>query len=270
MFFIVPTTGEQPASTFTSTEGTDHITSHGKTQSQDLAQGDLTLTHDRRRTPKACSRCRLKKTRCSGGKICERCKRDGAVCVTIDNARRGNHTQKPEYIQLVESQRDQLVLALRQVLRNESTTDSDRLKSTLARMGISVDHLRSQTQPRQDTDDLGSESASRSTMSELPQLQDDHPGSPDALRTFETDILDMLSSQMDEAINSSAFHRSGLGPSADASSLGRDFGTPTNDIHQFFDFDLVGNNSPLPYPDDDYAHDRVLHTSDQPHWRSIQ
>ena len=70
-----------------------------------------------KRTPKACDRCRMKKARCSAGEPpCAKCKRDGVLCVTAsEDTRFSKLRQSPEYIRMVESQRDLLVSAVRRL-----------------------------------------------------------------------------------------------------------------------------------------------------------
>lgn len=95
-----------------------------------------------KRIPRACDRCRLKKTRCSGGKICSRCKNDGVVCVTTtSNPKKEDSGRSSEYVHLVESQRDQLVQALQKVLEGSNLTDQTRVRALLTDMGISMNHL---------------------------------------------------------------------------------------------------------------------------------
>lgn len=95
-----------------------------------------------KRIPRACDRCRLKKTRCSGGKICSRCKNDGVVCVTTtSNPKKEDTGRSSEYVHLVESQRDRLVQALQKVLEDSNSTDQARVRALLTDMGISTNHL---------------------------------------------------------------------------------------------------------------------------------
>lgn len=95
-----------------------------------------------KRIPRACDRCRLKKTRCSGGKICSRCKNDGVVCVTTtSNPKKDDSGRSSEYVHLVESQRDRLVQALQKVLEGSNDTDQTRVRALLTDMGISTNHL---------------------------------------------------------------------------------------------------------------------------------
>lgn len=113
----------------------------------------------RRRVARACDRCRLKKTKCSGGSLCSRCKQDRVVCVTTPSAtKKGDILRNPGYTHLVETQRDQLARALYQLLRARGPTDSKDVKSLLAEMGITTDSIRLPQQPgldnNGDSDDI--------------------------------------------------------------------------------------------------------------------
>jgi Fungal Zn(2)-Cys(6) binuclear cluster domain len=95
-----------------------------------------------KRVPKACDRCRMKKLRCSGGQLCAQCRQDGVVCVNTQPSKKGMIQNNPAYVQLVESQRDQLVQVLRQVLQSkDAAAASSQLRSTLAGMGIDTASL---------------------------------------------------------------------------------------------------------------------------------
>ncbi|KAF2011863.1 hypothetical protein BU24DRAFT_396490 [Aaosphaeria arxii CBS 175.79] len=69
----------------------------------------------RKRVCKACDRCRLKKSKCSGMAPCNRCKTDDAICIFT---RRRNHKDKsyPKgYVEILEQQQAQLVAGLREL-----------------------------------------------------------------------------------------------------------------------------------------------------------
>lgn len=152
MFFIVPkntTSSESP--TVTPPSSSAESASKGKrvtTEPEEVA------SYYPKRIPKACDRCRLKKARCTGGQLCERCKHDGVVCVTSRDSKRPALPQNPGYVHLVESQRDQLVQALCQILHSENTPDSSKLKKILANMGIATESLQ---MPRHCSDPASSE-----------------------------------------------------------------------------------------------------------------
>lgn len=169
MFFITPTQ---------STSGTDAISARSpeslhhehnnkrKRSSRDREHEQSQSSHyedsfdfQRKRVARACDRCRLKKTKCSGGSVCSRCKQDRVVCVTTPSAtKKGDIHQNPGYTHLVETQRDQLARALHRLLRTHGPTDSKNVKSLLAEMGITTDSIRLPEQPgpdsNGDTDDI--------------------------------------------------------------------------------------------------------------------
>ena len=92
-----------------------------------------------KRVQKACDRCRLKKVKCTGGQVCERCKTDAVVCITSADSAKASKPVNPEYLRLVELQRDQLVQALAQILRNQDEPAKSKLRSVLTELGISAD-----------------------------------------------------------------------------------------------------------------------------------
>ncbi|KIY03019.1 uncharacterized protein Z520_01485 [Fonsecaea multimorphosa CBS 102226] len=70
------------------------------------------------RTSHACDRCRLMRTKCSGGERCAKCVKDGAACVYGDRKRERNKKDLAESldrISLLEEENAQLVGALRSV-----------------------------------------------------------------------------------------------------------------------------------------------------------
>ncbi|KIW28114.1 hypothetical protein, variant [Cladophialophora immunda] len=70
------------------------------------------------RTSHACDRCRLMRTKCSGGDRCSKCLKDGAACVYGDRKRERNKKDLAESldrISLLEEENSQLVSALRSV-----------------------------------------------------------------------------------------------------------------------------------------------------------
>lgn len=97
-----------------------------------------------KRTPKACDRCRLKKARCqwSQGKICDKCKRDGVICTTNRESKREPKAPNAAYVQLVESQRDSLLQAIRKILEDGLMNDQAELAKTLQDFGIRPDALK--------------------------------------------------------------------------------------------------------------------------------
>jgi hypothetical protein len=136
MFFIVPEKTEQNDHTLDDVPQGLNLTSNKRKKPSPAVEA---ASYYPRRIPKACDRCRIKKSRCSGGQLCAKCKQDGVVCVTTTASKKGTLPQNPAYVHLVESQRDQLAQALHKILKSEETPASSKLRSTLAEMGIATD-----------------------------------------------------------------------------------------------------------------------------------
>lgn len=150
MFFIAPKCPDRPQPPPSAPEiGLEQPISKRKRLGPEEAHDipEAALNYYRKRSVRACDRCRLKKTKCSGGKICARCKQDGVVCVTTSISQKGDSAQNPRYTQLVESQRDQLARALQHILQNCDPSVSTKLKSLLADMGIATNHLNASAGP---------------------------------------------------------------------------------------------------------------------------
>lgn len=176
MFFIAPQPQEQPTSAPT-TSGSIVTTKRKRLLPAEKQDSERISSYYSKRVARACDRCRLKKTKCSGGKICERCKQDGVVCVTTSNLRKNVSVQSSDYVQLVESQRDQLVQALHKVLQNNEPTNSAKVEAVLADMGISIDNVRQIRNMSTDTSSVGTDEPDLMTWDEIfdnlddPQLQ---------------------------------------------------------------------------------------------------
>ena len=157
MFFITPQRRQPPNKT---TNGAQSATEESCSKRKRVEPVETTTQHDQshgyypKRVSRACDRCRLKKTRCSGTKVCDRCRRDGVVCVVTSAPKKNDLAQHPRYVQLVESQRDQLARALQQLLQNDNSMDSSKVKGLLAEMGIAAENLRvdEETSPDASTD----------------------------------------------------------------------------------------------------------------------
>lgn len=69
------------------------------------------------RNPRACDRCRVKKSRClPDGRSCKRCKLEGAICTKSHTSTAApKFRTTPAYVQMLEGQRDTLVRAIRQL-----------------------------------------------------------------------------------------------------------------------------------------------------------
>lgn len=118
MFFIVPDPRQSPGSSPGDTTKAS-APSEASLRTQSIYDG--LAGYYPKRAPKACNRCRLKKTRCSlRSGPCAKCVRDGVVCVTTanDNKAAEKRAQNPAYVHMVEAQRDTLVQALKKVWKN--------------------------------------------------------------------------------------------------------------------------------------------------------
>lgn len=152
MFFITPQSSERPTAAPTAPENVqdDSALRRKRKAVDEENRQDQGRVHSYypKRISRACDRCRLKKTRCSGGKICERCQHDGVVCVTTLKPKSDEHGKSSGYVQLVESQRDRLLQALQKVIQDSAgTADQGRVRTFLHDMGLSIDNL----QPLADT-----------------------------------------------------------------------------------------------------------------------
>ena len=160
MFFIVPNkthqaTDDDKAKTTLPAQQAETT----KRRKRAVAEPEETASYYPKRNPKACDRCRLKKARCTGGRLCARCRQDGVVCTTTRDSKKPSMPPNPAYVHLVESQRDQLVQALSKILAHENTPDSSKLKQMLTDMGIAAEDI----YPPPSTQD----SASNDTSSDL-------------------------------------------------------------------------------------------------------
>ncbi|KIW12956.1 hypothetical protein PV08_08143 [Exophiala spinifera] len=143
MFFIVPDC-KNPKGDPSSAPGTSSSPSEAPKRQRTSPESEEVAGYYPRRNQKACDRCRLKKARCSGGKICEKCKRDGVICTTNRESKRDPTTKPPnaEYVHLVESQRDALLNALRAIYEKDASKDSTILSDVLKDLGIGVEDLK--------------------------------------------------------------------------------------------------------------------------------
>ncbi|PVH91666.1 hypothetical protein DM02DRAFT_722328 [Periconia macrospinosa] len=71
----------------------------------------------RKRTCKACDRCRLRKSKCDGASPCSRCRANNAICFFGERKKSQDKVYPKGYIELLEQQQAQLVAGL-QVLYN--------------------------------------------------------------------------------------------------------------------------------------------------------
>ncbi|OJJ06498.1 hypothetical protein ASPVEDRAFT_45870 [Aspergillus versicolor CBS 583.65] len=84
----------------------------GRTDSESANSPDAL---ERKRTAKACDRCRLKKTKCRGSQPCDRCTVDNSIC-TFDRPRKVCERTYPKgYVELLEKQQDVLVGGLQKL-----------------------------------------------------------------------------------------------------------------------------------------------------------
>ncbi|KAJ5520267.1 hypothetical protein N7463_000720 [Penicillium fimorum] len=103
----------------------------------------------RKRVPKACDQCRLRKTKCDGVHPCSRCQIYNAICVFGDRKKAQEKIYPKGYVELLEQQQGYLILGLREFYRrtlNGEEWPGGRLKTManglplthdlLARLGI--------------------------------------------------------------------------------------------------------------------------------------
>lgn len=141
MFFIVPE--RKSPNPLPATPSEESSTSLPPQKRQRLSpEPEVTSGYYPKRVPKACDRCRLKKARCSGGKICDKCKRDGVICTTNRESKREPTQPNAAYVQLVESQRDCLLRALNGLIQSGLSQDRAALAKTLQELGIRVEDLK--------------------------------------------------------------------------------------------------------------------------------
>ncbi|KAJ9497989.1 hypothetical protein H2202_006592 [Exophiala xenobiotica] len=143
MFFIVPdrkASGVEP----TPASNTSSSPSHNQKRQRLSPEAEQVAGYYPKRNQKSCDRCRLKKARCSGGRICERCKRDGVICTTNRESKRDPNAKplNAEYVHLVESQRDALLSALRTIYEKGASSNSAALSDILKDLGIGVEDLK--------------------------------------------------------------------------------------------------------------------------------
>ena len=143
MFFIVP---DRKGPDVESTPASDTASSppHNQKRQRLSPEAEDVAGYYPKRNQKACDRCRLKKARCSGGRICEKCKRDGVICTTNRESKRDPNAKplNAEYVHLVESQRDALLNALRTIYEKGASSNSAALSDILKDLGIGVEDLK--------------------------------------------------------------------------------------------------------------------------------
>merc|ERR1711939_1002506 len=142
MFFITP---QKEHLVYTSETGPEHGPSkkrrHQHYQPEPPSTQDVASGYYPRRVPKACDRCRVKKVKCSGGKLCKRCESDGVVCITTVNSEEEQGPVEARQYHLVESQRDRLLHIISEILHGKDETEVARLRELLSNMGLSVKNL---------------------------------------------------------------------------------------------------------------------------------
>jgi hypothetical protein len=85
-----------------------------------------------KRNQRACDRCRLRKSRCSGGSTSERCRTDGIIRTTTSR-KKDPRPPSAAYVQMVESQRDRLAQILQKIsqIPNPSKAELDEILDEL-------------------------------------------------------------------------------------------------------------------------------------------
>ncbi|KIX05006.1 uncharacterized protein Z518_05878 [Rhinocladiella mackenziei CBS 650.93] len=141
MFFIVPE--PKPQNSVPTPHPEDSSQSPHSQKRQHLSpEEEESAGYYPKRTLKACDRCRLKKARCSGGKICEKCKRDGVICTFNRESKREPKPPNAAYVQLVESQRDSLLRALSKIFQTGVSNDPTAIAKIFQEVGIRVEDLK--------------------------------------------------------------------------------------------------------------------------------
>jgi Fungal Zn(2)-Cys(6) binuclear cluster domain len=142
MFFIVPQAPPPGSPEDSSSRSSPHSL---RTNAPD----DAVACYYPKRTPRACDRCRLKKARCSVIRgACIKCKRDGVVCVTSAPTKPDSKIKNPEYVHMVEGQRDLLVQALHKIWktsRSGSANAEQELNTILEEIDANQIDIRSKT-----------------------------------------------------------------------------------------------------------------------------
>lgn len=78
-----------------------------------------------KRNQRACDRCRLRKAKCTGGDVCEKCRRDGVICTTNRSPKNEQKPPSATYVQMVESQRDLLIQTLQKLSKSQDNSKPD-------------------------------------------------------------------------------------------------------------------------------------------------
>lgn len=112
-----------------------------KPDQQQQHNDEFTTGYYPKRAQKACDRCRLKKVKCSGGKLCKRCESDGVVCITASNPIKQETPVDYRRYHLATSQRDRLLEILFGVLNGKNEDEIANLHGELKNMGLSVQNL---------------------------------------------------------------------------------------------------------------------------------
>ena len=154
MFFTVPErqTSDRPVPTPPPDDGPDSLHPHKRRCPS--PEAEAIASYYPKRTPKACDRCRLKKARCSGGKVCEKCKRDGVICTSERESKREPKAPNAEYVHLVEAQRDSLLRALNRICKDGVPNDPAAMTAILQNLGGKVEDLKQVPKQGSTTTDL--------------------------------------------------------------------------------------------------------------------
>lgn len=142
MFFITPQE-EHLVSSSDFVNGQSHSKKRKQHHELELqAANEMISGYYPRRTPKACDRCRVKKVKCSGGKLCKRCEFDGVVCTSTGNSATEDASVGSRQYHLVEHQRDRLLEILSEIIYGKDENEVTRLRELLSNMGLSTKSLR--------------------------------------------------------------------------------------------------------------------------------
>ncbi|OJJ72696.1 hypothetical protein ASPBRDRAFT_195371 [Aspergillus brasiliensis CBS 101740] len=104
-----------------------------------MVSHDISARCSRKRVTKACQRCKVKKSRCSGDAPCESCKATNAVCTYREDRPKRHRVFTQSYVQLIEDQRDMLVRGIRELYQRTVTGGS--IKRIVSDRPLSVNDI---------------------------------------------------------------------------------------------------------------------------------
>ncbi len=155
MFFIPPSR-KSSRSYEPDSNGADEPAESAQKKARLFRASDDSGGYYPKRVAKACDRCRLRKVKCSGGSICERCVVDAVVCVKSSDLTNDPTPINPARMRLAESQRDRLVQILFKIMQRQDENEAANTQEILTSMGLPVQRIpqaRDTASPAVDLDD---------------------------------------------------------------------------------------------------------------------